>query len=387
MVFSTDLRTDAAPGGYSEPMFAYLERSSRVEAAKVRALVDDWFAQFPSSAQPELRERLRSPDDTQLVSAFFELYTFHFLALLGYEIDVHPPIAHTTRAPDFKASAQGTPPLYVEAATALHESQSERGASSRADFVYDQLNRLRSPDFWLGIHVRGAPKTPPRTTALRRRLSAWLQQLDWEELRRAYEGGNVSLMPSLEYTHDGWDLTFQALPKPPHLRGRPEVRPIATRSSAFWASNAKDAIRRTMSYKANAYGDLTPPYVVAINSYGIHTDSEDVIEALFGTAQVHIALNEDPPRPQITLAPDGAWRGPSGPRNARMSAILMTYNLSPWTVAARETILYVNPWADSPLTRPLSELTRTEIRDGKPVRVDGISVKSLLGLPSCWPED
>lgn len=387
MIFSTDPRTDAAPGGYSEPIFTYLERSSRVEAAKVRALVEDWFAQFPSSAQPELRERLRSPDDTQLVSAFFELYTFHLLGLLGYKIDVHPRIAHRTRAPDFKASAQGTPPLYVEAATAFQESQAERGASARADFVYDQLNRLVSPDFWLGIHVRGAPKTPPPARVLRRRLSAWLEELDWNELRPSYERDNISLMPSLDYTFDSWDITFTAIPKPQAQRDRAGVRPIATRSSVFWASNAKDAIRRTIAHKATAYGDLCAPFVVAINSYGVHTDSEDVIEALFGTAQVHISLDEDPPRPQTTLAPDGAWRGPSGPRNSRMGGILMTYGLSPWTVASRETILYVNPWAECALTSPLSQLTRTEIRDARPVRVEGISIKSLIGLPSRWPED
>jgi hypothetical protein len=69
------------------------------------------------------------------------------------------------------------------------------------------------------------------------------------------------------------------------------------------------------------------------------------------------------------------------------SAVLIVNTLSPWNVATRDMILYVNPWAKRQVTPPMSELERTEIREGEITRLQGTHVKSLLSLPAGWPED
>jgi hypothetical protein len=48
-----------------EAAFAYLNRSARPEASRVRQLVEDWLARYPAHHRDSLIARLRSPIDDQ----------------------------------------------------------------------------------------------------------------------------------------------------------------------------------------------------------------------------------------------------------------------------------------------------------------------------------
>ena len=46
------------------------------------------------------------------------------------------------------------------------------------NLVYDALNNLESPDFYLGLRVDGASETPPPGAKLRGVLARWLATLE-----------------------------------------------------------------------------------------------------------------------------------------------------------------------------------------------------------------
>ena len=55
-------RSDVGLAAYSEPHFAYLNRSGRQDVATIRKLLETWFARYPTVHQAELRARFRSCD-------------------------------------------------------------------------------------------------------------------------------------------------------------------------------------------------------------------------------------------------------------------------------------------------------------------------------------
>lgn len=74
----------------------------------------------------------------------------------------------------------------------------------------------------------------------------------------------------------------------------------------------RDKIRQ----KAHHYGLLRRPLMLAINDAGGHADGIDVLEALFGTERFIFSPHSDQRHePRFLRAFDGAWLGPTGPRN------------------------------------------------------------------------
>ncbi|MGA9192245.1 MAG: hypothetical protein WBZ24_10970 [Anaerolineales bacterium] len=385
MVFPARSRTDNTPSGYAEAIFDYLNRSGSPEAARVRDLVEQLFAKLPLSARNEILPRLRSGDDLQHLSAFFELYLHSVLRSLKYKVTLHPTVKGTSRKPDFLVRRVFSRSFYVEATVASHMSEQDLAAERREHVVYDALNRMTSPDFWLGLEIEGAPESPPPGSVLRRRLRQWMEGIDWESLRSRYEGGDIRSLPVFEFEHDGWALRIRPIPKPANMRGQPGIRPIGVQSRSFRLSNAKKSIRVAVTDKANAYGKLRKPLVVAVNSYGIHTDKEDVLEALYGSAQV-VLEGHGRPKPILRTANDGAWIGPEGIRNTRVAAVLVLGSLSEWSIAARAPTLFINPFARYQLRGPILRLPRVVVEGTEFVEKEGIGPQEIFGIKPPWPE-
>ena len=83
---------------------------------------------------------------------------------------------------------------------------------------------------------------------------------------------------------------------------------------------------------------------------------------------------------------DGVWQGPNGPTRRRVSAILSTERLTPWSLGQRRARLVVNPWARRPLTASPLDTDFWRVRDGVLERTAGASIAQLLDLSDGWPE-
>jgi len=112
-------RTFRGPAEYSKSDFDYLNRSDRIEAERIRALLEEWFERYPDQDKVEFASRFRQSDNRQFLSAFFELYLHALLSELDYEIEVHPDLpTSATRSPDFLAMRNGETAFYMEATLA-----------------------------------------------------------------------------------------------------------------------------------------------------------------------------------------------------------------------------------------------------------------------------
>jgi hypothetical protein len=384
-VFDRADRDDCGPRPYAEPDFRYLNRSARPGVQAIRESIESWFIRYPNNHSVELRGRLRSSDNDQHRSAFFELFLHELLLRLGCTVEVHPQVAGVDSHPDFRVSSQHSESCYLEATLASDETREQSAAKARMNEVYDALNRLDSPNFFIEMRLRGAPATPPSARSMREFLSPRLAALDFDEVARQHENGEFDSIPRWEYQHDGWSIEFRPIPKSDATRGRGGVRPLGILFEQAKFLRTRDTIRDGVVEKAGCYGELDRPYVIAVNILSDHIDRTDEMESLFGSERytIHGELHQ---APQFDRAPNGAWFGPNGIQNTRVSAAFLFPSLSQSNIGWTAPRLYHNPWATRPYCGELDRLNRAVANDARHMTfLDGESLRSIFDLPENWP--
>lgn len=390
-LFDSIDRVDTGPAKHSEPSFEYLNRSGRPPTQKVRNLLDKWFNRFPRDAQAELQARFRSSDDHQHFGAFFELYLHELLLSLDFTVELHPSLPQTeTTHPDYLVRKSGTE-LFCLEATIASASNEEAAAKARESVVYDTLERMDSPNFFVAIQLRGSPATPPPGASMRRFLERKLAKLDPDEVTIQYETGGFDALPAWHFEYRGWDLTFRPIPKRPDARGKPGIRALGMWFYEPRYMTPHLGIRSSIGEKATRYGELDLPFVVAVNVMDPFCDRGDIADGLLG--QETLTFVRGPEGHVVSSRAErkgnGAWYGPSGPQNTRVSAALVVVGLFPWTIAKVIPMLWHNPWATLPLRPniwPLAQLV-PDHEKGETLEREGIDVAELLRVGRNWPED
>jgi hypothetical protein len=378
-IFDDIPRDDAGPPHQDETAFAYLNRSGRIEAQRVRELVDAWLGRYPGAQRDGLVARFRSAIDDQHRSAFFELFLHELVLTRGHKvIDIEPPLAHTTKSPDFLVECgQHGLRFYLEGVIATGRSQAEIAAQARLNQALSAIDKTSSPAHFLDLSVSGMPTAPVSINKMKNALERWIATLP--------VGDAVKGHAPFVYNEHGMRINLRAFPR--HNRER-AGRAIGVRH--YPAQNVKtdDDIRAALEKKAKRYGALDHPYVVAVDAFGLFHHEEDALDALLGTPYVAMRQRHDgSTEADERRKPDGIWNGQQGPRRQGLSAVLSTEQVDPWNFGSRRARLIRNPWAGTPL--PPVDLGVDElnpVNDGF-CRVEGATMSSLFDLPARWPED
>jgi len=340
-IFSAIVRTDSSPASHGDSHFQFLEHVSGPYWDQVRDLIEDWFSRLCFDAQADVRGRLRSRDDRQSNGAFFELYLHECLLRMGYMVTCHPELEGTSRRPDFLAEKNGRA-IYLEAGS-TRSSDSAVARSARVNEVYESLDKLVSPNFFLWVDVARQGDAPLRARPLRGRLERWLAELDPDA--HPVVGKRRADLPGLTHQDAGWTIDFRAIPKSPEARGREGVRPLGIYggSEAHWTQGGEE-IRGVLTDKGSAYGSLAAPFVIAVASSSISLDDHDVFNALFGTQVVEISTFANGTETQaMTREPDGYWYRGDHWAHREVSAVLVVKNLHPAFVGTQQHTIWEHP--------------------------------------------
>jgi hypothetical protein len=379
------------PKFYSESDFEYLNRIGRSDAQKIREVLEDWFSHYPDgNDKADLRGRFRDKRHIQHQSAFFELLIHEILLRLEYNVNIHPQNDDTIdRRPDFIAFSEGKDDFIIEAVLATEESESDMSAQSRKDVVYDTINRLDSPNFYIGMNLRGDPKTPPPGKKIREFLESQLLLLDHKNIVERFKKDGLKGVPKWYFEHEGWEIIFYPIPKDEKSKGQQGVRPIGVFFQGFFQANPVEAIRSSILSKAKAYGKLNLPYVIAVNSLERHIDNAEIMDALFGQSKFTVSkLKDGGVKTKEERSLDGVWTSNSGPRNTQVSAVLMFLRVTPWDIARCNVRLWHNPYASIPYISALTRLPQAVSNDQQKMDlVNGESLSSILSLPIDWPKE
>jgi len=110
------------------------------------------------------------------------------------------------------------------------------------------------------------------------------------------------------------------------------------------------------------------------------------MEALFGFEQFRYRLGGLPQEPEFGRAPNGAWFGPRGIQNTRVSAVLVFPNLSQSSLCWTAPCIYHHPWAAHRYDGEINQLNRAIPRQAHQMDFqDGESLRSIFHLPEDWP--
>ncbi len=380
-------RTYAGPARYSQPKFDYLNRSARRQVEAIRNVMEQWFAEYPARDQPDLRGRIRSPDNRQHIAAFFELYVYVLFRRLEFGVERHTSTVGRMTRPDFKLM-RAADAAFLEATLAA-PSDREVAAANRENRVYDVLDQMDSPNFFVGLEVVGEPQTDLPAARMRAFLTRELGKLDPDGVAAAFDRGGQQAVPRWRFKHGEWEVEFSPIPKSPEARGKPGVRPLGYRMFGPEYVNSWEGIVGALRSKATRYGELDLPYVVAVNVIDDFADDVDIVEALFGQEEVLIrgAVGQGF-QTEYRRRPNGLWAGPTGPVHTGVSAILAVENFTYWDIARTAPVLWHNPWARMPLpegfwvfSQRVADLGMGRLRETGSSR----TLHDVFGLAQGWP--
>ncbi|WP_141856219.1 hypothetical protein [Kribbella jejuensis] len=338
-VFSIIARTDPSEAAHGESQFQYLDRVAGRYWDQVRDLIEDWFSRLCTDAQKDVRGRLRDRDDRQFTGAFFELYLHECLLRMGYAVTCHPKVEGTTRRPDFLAQKDSTSIYFEARSTSL--SDIDFAATARRNAVYQSLDKLNTPNFFLWIDVVQQGNGSPGVRQLRRDLENWLTGLDPDDYGEAKQREDFA---RFSYEEDGWGIEFHAIPKTAEARGKEGVRPLGIFGPRGEWLNDQQGIRSALATKGSAYGQLGAPFVVAVASNSWSTDDWDVRNALYGTDAVQIRRLADGTDETTSMRlPDGYWYAGDHWAHRGVSAVLVVKQLHPALVGGQQQTIWEHP--------------------------------------------
>lgn len=127
------------------------------------------------------------------------------------------------------------------------------------------------------------------------------------------------------------------------------------------------------------------PYIVAVDAMNQDIEDVDIMNALFGPET--IVFNTIRKKPIFKRQPNGAWSGPNGPVNTRVSAVLVVSSLTPWSIRLYSPIIYHNRWAKYPCPQQMLREVHSARVVGNQMRViQARSAQQIFGLTETWPK-
>lgn len=360
--------------------FSYLNMSARPEAGAVRAFLEDCLLRYPERDRDALISRLRSID-TSHDAAVFELLVHEMLIRAGNEIvEVEPAIEGRSTNPDFLVRAPDGTEFIVECVMANGESKAEAGSQRRLTAALDAASAVPSPVHFIAVKVGGIPTQPISLKALRKDLLSWIAQLPEDEAaaKRA--------RPLIHRQH-GLQLIFSAMLKRRRAFGKGD-RTIGAISYGIKIAVPGDDLRASLLKKANKYGQLPVPYVIAVNSAGDTAGEQDLLDALLGStvAIIRRSTPDDEGLVEGGRSDNGVLYDGRRARKRGVSAILAFDHVSAWRPWGRGARLVRNPWANRPLPNVPLSVDQLNPVDGEFVKVPNDAGPAMFGLDADWPK-
>ncbi len=374
-------RNDQRSAYHAEPEFIYLNYSGRPELQRVRDLIDGWFEQYPDGDKHQLRSSFRSKNDLEHLSAYFELFLHQSLLRKGYQITVHPELSHTSRRPDFLIEHPDGFSGYMEAVIASEDSNERAAERDRANRIYDVLNDVQSPDFWISVEVEGVLGRDFPKRQVVRPTQQWIDGLSYDDAIRRGADTDNPVFSSTEMSLGTALVRLEAIPKG-KKRGDPTARPVGIMIGGTEIIDPVDTIRGALKRKSGRYGRLDRPYIIAVNALSEGFGSDIAEDALFGMIDVAVSHGNG----RLPRMADGSWKGPKGPQNTRVSGALMVDNLRPSRLARVTWTQYHNPCGRYPLGDHIQGVPSRRMVDEGLVSNEGMTPREIFGLTENWPE-
>jgi hypothetical protein len=383
-LFADRSRLDNSTSRHDETWFEFLDRVDDVVFGRVRMVLNAWFDELPPNKAVRLRQEFRSRRDEQVEAAFLELFLHAALVRTPLVVELEPR-REEGRQPDFRCHSLGEASAeFLVEARIVGDPPSRRAREKRLKRAFDDVNRIAPQGLTVMVKIVREGAGTPRGAELRRRILPWLRGLDQDRLRAAVEAGGSLDLPERDFNIRDWTFRIRAWPLSGSAVNKDRTQPLIAVEPArtAWGGSTRE-FKAALRSKTARYELAGRPYVIALGNVHMFQSADDPVDVLYGSEAVEIREFENGMETRAIRKPDGFFRPD---RNRRVSGVLHVPQLWPWTVAAAEPELWVNPFALSPMPMHLpwaSEIVRhgTTIRR----RPQEQRLHELFRLPESWP--
>lgn len=314
-LFSSNNRTDLRPAKYNDHPFSYLDMSARAEASDIRNFLEEAFNNYPDDESEELKKRLQSTNVDHYKAAAYELVLHEFFIRIGYDVSVHPEIKNSSKRPDFVVSSPKGWSFYLEAIHTNELSNERRILENQKNNLYDEINnKFSGACAFLSISIIKQSKNNFCRSTLLNDIQSNLDRLQTTP--------DIQIYWKWESEKNDWCIELELskcnqvpnrfiaciFPYPPTRVDVPKI------------------INKAFRKKSTKYGKLQHPLILAINIDAPVLRGIDEMEGLFGKERF-IDTNNG-----IQFAgrqKNGAWYGPNGCINTRVSGAWLFDDLTP----------------------------------------------------------
>lgn len=304
------------------------------------------------------------------------------------------------RSYDFAVAWDGKPAFSLECASVSGVSDDETASNRRIASVEDTLNRrITSSDFFLIVKIVEGPGQTPSIAGICPRIDNWLSGLDpdvvaveyddREEINPKKEHPPTQLeepLPSIEVEINGWEFLFIAVPRKRNSTGA--IRPVGSVIRLYGETKSmvrfldcKRPLRRALADKARRYNTPDIPFLIGLNATDDFADNLDIKDILVGGRGIH-EYNDNGEVELTEVQLENFWFERGKPTNMKVSGVLTSIQLNPFSLARQTPILWCNPWAshgvnEVPWRGPRNILIPQ--RD----KTDPLGVNTILGETAC----
>lgn len=357
-----------------ENPYDFYDSSAKPEFGVVRDRLNYWFSRYPESHQSELRERFKCT----FSSAFFELFIHQLFSNLGFQISIHPKILNTRKKPDFLVWNKFAE-FYLEVKEATDKSTEDIIKENRENSVYDFINEFSSPDFFLRIKtLEIKTHQHPLITEIRKTLEKELIKYEPDGMRKKLESEGLDSLPLIKIENEKILLEIQPIPKSKSIRGKSDIRPIGAFPINVILGGSNISIKKSIEKKADKYGTLDKPYIIAINSTSPKgTYDDDVTNAILGSLSIQYSTDPNNNDTKYVRERNGVIMGPNGPKNQNVSAFFITRVHSHNLHVANYWIVN-HPFAKRPIDLSNFGLTYYYLDNSTLKRQEGKTIKEIF---------
>lgn len=275
--------------------------------------------------------------------------------------------------------------FYLEAKESTDKSKADTSFENKIGQFYDILNKTNSPNFFFDVNELSLKSNKqPSGKDVVKFLEKELTKYDPDELNDELKENKFDNLHRIEYEDDDLKLIITLIPKSIEARGKKELRPIGIYPISTYWGGSTSSIKSSIKKKATRYGEIDKPFLICINSTSEKgTDEDDIMNVLFGSLQVTFSTNPNNRNKRSTRALDGVFLDSNGPKNTRVSGIFITH-VNPANLDIAKHWLVKHPYASKELNFSALKLSTIVVEDGKIKKIDGSTIKEIIGLPDDW---
>lgn len=345
-LFDVFERTYRGRANHDHSSYDFINNSAWQAAVYVRQLLNEWSREFPLDA--DFISRFKSDNYQTHSAAFFEIATYQWLRLQGFEIALHQ-IASTgsKKRPDFCIIKSEEKVFYAECTLSALPDH-DPGLERLKNQITDVLESIPSPKYWLSVDFEKCSTA----SLAKKKIKTFVSRLIDEGLDE--HDSHDRKQKKWTLNESGWQISFSLFPKSIETTRTLGAIHVGPAGIIYSEKPLRSSLDRK---KGSNYGNLDIPYIVCINSADFYLDSLSVMQTFFGPrSRENGFLSLDAENDAFFL-----YKG--RPRNTSVSRVLIVNNLVPWNLHVAKAALWHNPFAAFPLDGTLLDIHQIIFRN------------------------